>query len=425
MRTIKEGRENAMKIGILTFHKARNYGAFMQCYSLSKTLMEVFPEHEIEVIDYASCNLIHDYEKNIWERIFGSKMDASKPSCMLVIKRIGKTLLNIKGLKEEANIRKQKKQNFDDVQKYLPLTNESLITDNKENFKAFVEKLKYDVVVVGSDAIWNDNQTTWPNLYLLHDIKGVIKMSYAASTYGMDFSQMSEKHKDYVKEALEDFRFVGVRDNVSSEYVDICTNHKTNAIHTCDPSVFLDLNNLPVNLEQVKTKLANRGIDFNKPIIGLMCEEWLAKKVRKNIGEDYQYISVYYKTGYEDVFLDDLNPFEWALVFALFEATFTHFFHGTMFSIKNGTLTFAIERGSAYKRKYETKIKDVLTRLNLIDECYYEDDLMKVEHWNNIRKRLFTNDKDHTKSKYLSQLKLESKSKDIFIQELEGIINEE
>ena len=50
---------------------------------------------------------------------------------------------------------------------------------------------------------------------------------------------------------------------------------------------------------------------------------------------------------------------------------------------------------------------------------------MKVEHWNNIRKRLFTNDKDHTKSKYLSQLKLESKSKDIFIQELEGIINEE
>ena len=307
----------------------------------------------------------------------------------------------------------------------MPLTNESLITDNKENFKAFVEKLKYDVVVVGSDAIWNDNQTTWPNLYLLHDIKGVIKMSYAASTYGMDFSQMSEKHKDYVKEALEDFRFVGVRDNVSSEYVDICTNHKTNAIHTCDPSVFLDLNNLPVNLEQVKTKLANRGIDFNKPIIGLMCEEWLAKKVRKNIGEDYQYISVYYKTGYEDVFLDDLNPFEWALVFALFEATFTHFFHGTMFSIKNGTLTFAIERGSAYKRKYETKIKDVLTRLNLIDECYYEDDLMKVEHWNNIRKRLFTNDKDHTKSKYLSQLKLESKSKDIFIQELEGIINEE
>ena len=40
-------------------------------------------------------------------------------------------------------------------------------------------------------------------------------------------------------------------------------------------------------------------------------------------------------------------------------------------------------------------------------------------------KGLFTNDKDHTKSKYLSQLKLESKSKDIFIQELEGIINEE
>lgn len=413
-----------MRIGILTFHKARNYGAFMQCYSLSKTLMSVFPNCEIEVIDYASYNLIHDYEKNIWESIFGSKTETNKPSCMLVIKRIGKTILSIKELKEESNIRKQRKQNFDVVQKYLPLTEESLITDNRDEFKAFVERLKYDIVIVGSDAIWNDNQTAWPNVYLLHDIENTIKLSYAASTYGMDFSKKSKEQIEYVNESLEDFRFVGVRDNVTSKYVDLCTDHKIKTVHTCDPSVFINLNDLPVNLKQVKNKLASKKINFDKPIIGLMCEEWLAKKVRKNIGEDYQYVSVYYKTGYEDIFLDDLNPFEWALVFSLFEATFTHFFHGTMFSIKNGTLTFAIERGSAYKRKYETKIKDVLTRLNLIDECYFEDDLMKIEDWNDIKKRLTSNDKEQTKNKYLSQLQIESESKEMFIHELERIINE-
>ena len=43
-----------MKIGILTFHKAINYGAYMQSYALSTKLKEVFPEHSIEIIDYVA-----------------------------------------------------------------------------------------------------------------------------------------------------------------------------------------------------------------------------------------------------------------------------------------------------------------------------------------------------------------------------------
>ena len=41
-----------MRIGILTFHKSINNGAVIQCYSLSKKIQEIFPNHEVEVIDY-------------------------------------------------------------------------------------------------------------------------------------------------------------------------------------------------------------------------------------------------------------------------------------------------------------------------------------------------------------------------------------
>ncbi|MCQ2213153.1 MAG: polysaccharide pyruvyl transferase family protein [Bacteroidaceae bacterium] len=39
-----------MKIGILTFHTARNYGAVLQCYALQETLKQL--GHDVEIIDY-------------------------------------------------------------------------------------------------------------------------------------------------------------------------------------------------------------------------------------------------------------------------------------------------------------------------------------------------------------------------------------
>ena len=39
-----------MKVGILTFHRAHNYGAVLQCYALQKVLKNL--GHEVQVIDY-------------------------------------------------------------------------------------------------------------------------------------------------------------------------------------------------------------------------------------------------------------------------------------------------------------------------------------------------------------------------------------
>ena len=46
-----------MKIGILTYHRAINYGAVLQSFSLVERLKKDFPNESIEIIDYNSIRI--------------------------------------------------------------------------------------------------------------------------------------------------------------------------------------------------------------------------------------------------------------------------------------------------------------------------------------------------------------------------------
>lgn len=48
-----------MKIGILTFHRADNYGAVLQCYALQEVLKDM--GHEVKIIDYAQPVIDRSY----------------------------------------------------------------------------------------------------------------------------------------------------------------------------------------------------------------------------------------------------------------------------------------------------------------------------------------------------------------------------
>ena len=41
-----------MKVGILTFHRPINYGAYLQSFALSNYLHTIFPDIEFEIVDY-------------------------------------------------------------------------------------------------------------------------------------------------------------------------------------------------------------------------------------------------------------------------------------------------------------------------------------------------------------------------------------
>lgn len=64
-----------MKIGILTFHRAHNYGAVLQCYALQETLKRM--GHDVQVIDYLQPWIEDFYDLFGWNMLKRNSRSAS------------------------------------------------------------------------------------------------------------------------------------------------------------------------------------------------------------------------------------------------------------------------------------------------------------------------------------------------------------
>lgn len=328
------------KVGILTFHRSYNYGAFMQCYALINRIKSDFPDVTVEVIDYTTAAALAGYEKE----------KSAYPAAYAAFLVTRNTAI------AEAQ------------DKYLPLSDYKIISDDFEQFFQNIKE-QYDVIIVGSDAVWNWNNKGFPNAYFLGGKLGAAKMSYAASAHLLDYKGMTAEQRLKLKELLSDFSYIGVREDTAEDMVKYADSALT--VHrNCDPTVLLNLENVPVNMTTLKEKLQKRGVDFSKPIIGLMAGEPYGKMIKKHYKNKVQVVALYLPNKYADVYLNDLNPLEWSRVFSFFAVTVTHFFHGTMLSLRNLTPVIPVERVSGYNTAYTTKIKYAMHQMGL-GEYYY------------------------------------------------------
>lgn len=340
------------RIGILTFHKSINFGAFVQCYALSKRIQKDFPDCKVEVIDYCT-----DFANKLYDPIFSLYNSAKK---LPFLKRMALMLIYlIRGRFSEFIV---KKRGFDRAYKYLPLSDFSLITDNE---KDFFEKIKgkYDVIVAGSDCIWDFIAYPFPNAYYLNSDVGAKKLSFAATTNRMKYENLSDFEKEYMVEAFKDFSYLGVRDHFCQDLLkELSPDLETHI--TLDPSLLLDIDSLDVDLSALKSRMEEGGIDFSKPIIGVMGPS-IGKMVRSIFGKDYQIVALYENFKEADYFLNGVTPLEWAKAFSLFSITFTRFFHGMLLSLKNLTPVMVFDDWKARFPYMKSKIEDMLENLDL------------------------------------------------------------
>lgn len=404
------------RIGILTYHKSENYGAFMQCYSLTKKLQKLFPDETIEVVDYISKEVYCIYHPSVMNFIY----------LIIYVKSIRKKIrysrLLLSFLKQLLfkHTSSVNHYYFDEAQQYLPLSRKQIITDNYKKVVHFLNE-NYDIIIVGSDAVWNWQIRPFPNVYFLGPQITTKKLSYAASSYGQPFLSLSDNVKSEIKFGWESFNYIGVRDIPTENFVSIITD----AIipkHNCDPTVFLDISKLPIDKQLVLGKLQSAGFDVNRKSICIMAQPWLASFVRLQLGDEYQIISVFKYSKYADVNLLDINPFEWAVCFSFFDITITHYFHGNLLSLKNGTPTIVIEQKSEYNQRYESKIRDFMKRINCFDYCHYLEDLPNDY---SLRDEIETITNDKTFRARLSEaIEKEADSFNSFKYALSSIINE-
>lgn len=201
-----------MKIGVVTFHHARHsYGAILQSYATVRALRQL--GCEAELIDY----------ENGYEQSEIKCMDMSvKRRIMMHLSSIVRTYL-FNGWRDPYRDNRQ----F-----------EALYGQEAQCPYRTIEKMKgltYDVLLVGSDQVWNPEVTGGlDDVYLLKFGNAQKRISYASS---MGSHCLSQEERSRFKKALAAFSAVSVREEYAGDQLREITGHDIRVV--VDPTLLL------------------------------------------------------------------------------------------------------------------------------------------------------------------------------------------
>lgn len=335
------------KIGILTFHRAINYGACLQAYALKKALNELGAD--ADVIDYRCDFLEKFYHKPIHK---GES-----------IKSTVKNILT-------WDIQKKRNRQFAGFfNKYL-YNGDKEVFSTKEDLKSLNKK--YDIFITGSDQVWNPGCNTGDLSYLLDFVDdNNKKYSYSAS-FGY-FTDENIKDKAY-KSLISDYKCISVREKkgekIAAELTDNASPLKIR--RDIDPTFLLNSSQWHEIMPKINKgkyvfvysltmppKLISYAEDFaRKNNLELICFTLnnLYTKTTKN-----KVI-----TGTPEEFLSYINKAEYVI---------TNSFHGTAFSIIFNKKFCVIKNRNP--QHDNSRLFDLLESLDISD-CIIKDDAKEL-----------------------------------------------
>ena len=133
---------NFMKIGILTFHDADNYGAILQAYALQETIKKI--NSDVEIINYKQPNIVKSYRL----------IKVYTNSIYNLIRSILSSLIHLyNNCKRKSKFRSFRK-------KYMNISREIYYQSSKIKGK--------DIYITGSDQVWNGEITNYDRTYFLN-----------------------------------------------------------------------------------------------------------------------------------------------------------------------------------------------------------------------------------------------------------------
>ena len=312
-----------MKIGILTFHRAINYGAVLQCYALYRTLSDM--GHDVEVIDYRP-SYIEKYRKSLsfsftWN-IFAA------------LRALFRDILLYKKRKDAV-------KNFDEFLSLMKIS--PVVRSEKE-----IAVQEYDVILSGSDQIWNPRITggRWDKFYwgqFKHT--GTKIASYAASFGGLPTKEMS----DDIKKMLQKVDGISVRENNMAHYL---RNLGLEVSVCVDPTILVD--------ENIFMGLAQEPADSNYILVYALKDRakavnW-AKKIQKKTNMEIIVLggNISCKTNYGEGVrvVQGLSPRQFLGYFKKADYVVNASFHGTVFStlFRRNFYSINVENSGRYKQ---------------------------------------------------------------------------
>lgn len=321
-----------MKVGILTFHDAHNYGAVLQAYALKKYIKQL--GYDVNVINY--------HHETIPD-----------------------------GFPKENN--EERWYEFDKFIKELTDYEESVHTCEED-----LEKLDIDFWICGSDQIWNTEITRGFNkgFFLDFETNGR-KISYAVS---MGISSLPKEQEDDFKNSINKLDCISVREETLKQYAEKFTEKEVTK--TLDPTLLLE------SKDYDDLILDNKYGEYVL-IYALGPDDRLTQIAKKVANEKNKKIIELNDNKKENYFCQQVSnagPKEFLTLIKNAKAIITNSFHGTIFSIIFEREFYTITRLNRNSRM-ENILDIVEMRDRLIDKIE-ELDNVKEQDYEKASKKL-------------------------------------
>lgn len=315
-----------MNCSIVTFHRAHNYGAVLQAYALQKTL--VMCGHSVSFFDYQ-----HEEIEKVY-RFFPKYGDEK---FIIYAKRLVNTVLDFK--RKQARYRAFNEFIYSNFN----------LSDSKKS-------QHFDVVVLGSDQIWNPEYTNgFVDTYFgCHsNLKTKKIISYAAS---LGQSHLGPNDLAEFSKKLLNIDVLGVREDSLKDI--ISTSLGRDVSINLDPTLLLS----KADWDSISEKRV-----FNEPYILVYEVKYnnLTEKAIEYVEKLYglKVVVLSARTNYKipKEYITDASPLHFLSLFKYADFVITTSFHGTVFSVINNKPFITL----AFGDYTDTRSKTLLSKLGL------------------------------------------------------------
>ena len=337
-----------MKIGVITFTYGQNYGNKLQNYAL------------VEFISKKYCNEVYTLQ-NFDKTTKGNFVDW--------LKKYIKKLIRY----DDEKIIKNRKLKFESFnKKYLRYYDVIL---NKSNYNKFND---FDVLICGSDQIWNPFYNKDMITYTAAFAKNVKRVSYAAS---IGINQIPENLVENYKKNIGTMDYIGVREMEGAELLRKYINKEISV--QVDPTMLLTVNEWNEIVSKPNKKVEEEFIlTYFIKEMDIRAQKEIEAYSKKTKTKIINLNSLNEKSWY------DLDPCEFLWMIKNAKFVFSDSFHATVFSLIFHKPFHCFERiNKEENNKQESRLNTLLNYFNLNDKIGdFKAEKEKNVDWENIDK---------------------------------------
>lgn len=339
-----------MNIALLTLSASDNCGSLLQAYALQQVLVEM--GHNVVILDFISK------ESKKMYRIF-------HPSYIKSPKKLIGLFVNYNKLRKQ----KSDYRNFRDS--YLFMSEKQYGSASE---LAMIDG-KYELVICGSDQVWNTDMRDFNDAYLLKWCKVSSKAGYAVSLGDKKDNTLDGLKNKFIE--MNDFKAFSVREKTAQDLLYKCFRWD---VKLClDPTLLLDSKVWEGMTDDcivpVKPFLFYYSYNYEDEVKNRMVAEfaqivklpvWVINVSRWCDGREERYNFHICEEAGPIAFLSLMRYCEYSLVESFHGTLFSYIFRKQFFFLKNSD-----------ESDLDDRIKDIISILNLENRILFPQNLVK------------------------------------------------